>query len=179
MAGAPAAPVAPVAEKKWWATGKLGLFLGGEATFEQSGFEGDIDVDSGLALALNIDSAVGEKLAVGGFLFYAQTGIGEGDGGVDATVATIGATIKGRYKSGKMEFRPGVALGYQTISPDEGDSLAGFDIGAMVEIATPLGPKADFVGELGFITQPAGGNDDVDVTFGPLFYIAVGASFGG
>ena len=36
-----------------------------------------------------------------------------------------------------------------------------------------------FVGEVGFISQPAGGADDYDLTFGPIFYIAGGASFGG
>lgn len=58
------------------------------------------------------------------------------------------------------------------------DDTKGLGIGGLVEVAFPMTPQADFLSEIGFITQPAGGNDDFDLTFGPIFYIVGGAAFG-
>jgi hypothetical protein len=50
----------------------------------------------------------------------------------------------------------------------------------LFEVVKPLAnSKNALVGELGFITQPSGGNEDSDVTFGPIFYLAFGYQFGG
>ncbi len=60
------------------------------------------------------------------------------------------------------------------------DNVTGLDVGGIFEIAKPLkGGKNALVGELGFITQPSGGNEDADVTWGPIFYLAFGYEFGG
>jgi len=43
----------------------------------------------------------------------------------------------------------------------------------------PLKKYNAIIAELGFMSQPAGGNSDVDVTWAPIFYLTVGYESGG
>jgi hypothetical protein len=182
-APAPAVAATPVMaapiSKRWWVTAKAGFLMAGSADFSTDAGDAEFDTDSGLLVNLGVDVAMGPRLCIGGLLLYASTGL---EGEVDAHVITVGGTLKGRFPAGNFEIRPGVLAGYQMIGGEafEGtDDSQGLGIGGLVELAIPMSPQADFVGELGFLTQPTGGNDDVDITFGPTFFIAGGASFGG
>ena len=184
-AAAPAAAVTaeapPGPPKRWWVGAKAGFLMGGSATQESDFGESDFDTKSGLFLTGGVDVAMGPKLSIGGYAFYASTGV-DVDGGPDASITTLGANIKGRFVAGKAEIRPGAAVGYQMMSGDafEGiDDSKGLGVGGLVEVAFPMTPQADFLGEIGFISQPTGGAEDYDLTFGPIFYIVGGASFGG
>lgn len=138
----------------------------------------EFDTDSGIVFGLKADTKVAEKMSMGAFYQYSSFSILDGE---DVDVNTIGLTIKGKFENkSNIEIRPGLALGYQTCDSDAlNDSTSGFDLGAFVEFAYPLlnKNKGAMTGEIGFITQPAGGNSDVDVTFGPIFYLAIGYEF--
>jgi hypothetical protein len=166
-------------EQQWSLTFKGGLLMPGGVTIEGR----DFDTNMGLLWNAYFDAMVAPKFSIGGFLqmaFPSVTALGD-DYGV--TVTTIGATMKGRFplQSGWI-LRPGLAFGYQMTSTDapNADGVNGLGVGGMFEIIKPLAnSKNALVGELGFITQPSGGNSDADVTWGPIFYFAFGYQFGG
>jgi hypothetical protein len=98
----------------------------------------------------------------------------------DVTMTGIGGTIMGHFGNVNAgHVRAGVALGYQMSSVDApgADDVTGFGVGPIVEYSYPLGAASVF-GHLSFITQPSGGNSNVDVTWGPIFTLAIGAEFG-
>ncbi len=179
---APAAPPVTVAAvapevrqgKRWWLGAKSGLLMPGTITAEG----GDYDSDAGLFSQITLDGAVAERLTLGGFVQVGQTGF---EGEVDASIITLGGAIKGRFPAGKAEVRPGILLGYQKMTGEafEGmDDSSGLDVGGVMEVAVPINQTTDFLGEVGFISQPAGGNEDAEITFGPIFYVAAGAAWG-
>jgi hypothetical protein len=71
------------------------------------------------------------------------------------------------------------ALAYQITTGDAFDDVKGLNVGFTFEAAFPLKDFKAIVAELGFTTQPSGGNADADVTWAPIFYLTVGYEFGG
>ena len=67
-------------------------------------------------------------------------------------------------------------MGYRIISSDVTDDLDGLGINLSVELQKQL---ETFVasGEIGFLSQPSGGNEDVTFEFAPIFYLGVGITF--
>jgi hypothetical protein len=165
-------------DQQWNLTLKGGPLFPGTVTIDPGG---DVDTDMGWLLNAYIDAMVAPKLSFGGFLLLAGTNASGGGKDSGATVATLGMTVKGRFKlQSGLQLRPGLAFGYQMISGDAFDGVKGLDIGGIFEVVKPLANnKNALVGEVGFITQPAGGNSDADVTFGPIIYFAFGYEFGG
>ncbi len=167
-------------EQKWNFTFKGGLLMPGGVTIDPPGWS----FDTGMGWLVNayFDAMVAPKLSIGAFLMLAGPSVTVLGDDYGVTVTTLGATVKGRFTlQNGMQLRPGFALGYQMISTDAVDEgTNGFDVGGLFEVVKPLaGGKNALVGELGFITQPSGGNEDSDVTFGPIFYLAFGYQFGG
>ena len=78
-----------------------------------------------------------------------------------------------------IQLRPGVVLAYQSTTGDAFDDLTGLNVGLSFDVVFPLKGFNAIVGELGFMTQPSGGNEDADVTWAPIFYITVGYEIGG
>ena len=166
------------AQKQSWNWNfKGGIILPGTVTIE--GF-GDVDTNMGWIINTAFDAMVAEKLSMGGYFFY--SGISEAESGEDngANVMTIGGTLRGRFAlKGGTQLRPGVVFAYQITSGDAFDDLSGLNVGLSFETAFPLKDFNAIVAELGFMTQPSGGNEDVNVTWGPIFYLTVGYEFGG
>ncbi len=136
-----------------------------------------VDSDAGAMLMVNVDALVGRRISMGGFAFRAAFDLGN----TDTTITTLGGTLKARLDIGEIELRPGVAVGYQVVDVDESevDDITGFDIGGFMEVSIPFVDAAHGLVELGFITQPSGGNDDGEITWGPIIYLLVGVEFGG
>jgi hypothetical protein len=167
-------------EQKWNFTFKGGLLMPGSVTIDPPGW--DFDTGAGWLFNANFDAMVAPKLSFGGFLMLSGPSVTLLGDDYGVTVTTLGATIKGRFNlQNGMQLRPGLAIGYQMTSSDAyTDNVKGLGIGGIFEVVKPLAnSKNALVGELGFITQPSGGNSDVDVTFGPIFYLAFGYEFGG
>ena len=158
--------------RTWNLGAKGGYLFPGTATVDAGDFAGEMETEGGLAISLTGDALVAPRLSIGGFAFAAALD--------DVTVTTLGATIKGRFAaSPTVELRPGIALGYQKIDVDGADGLTGLDVGGFVELAIPRpGSQTEWLVEVGFITQPAGGNSEADVTFGPILYVAAGIGYG-
>ena len=160
--------------QSWNMNFKGGVMLPGTVTIE--GY--DVDTEMGWIINTAYDAMVAEKFSMGGYLFY--SGI-ESEGGEPANILAIGGTLKGRFtmQSG-TQIRPGLILAYQMTTGDAFDDVTGLDVGFTFEVAFPLKKKhTAIVGELGFTSQPAGGNEDADVTWAPVFYITIGYEFGG
>jgi hypothetical protein len=174
-AAAAVPPAAQVAARSWQVGAKAGVLLPGSVYIEA--FDQSVGTELGMVAELTADATVAPKLTIGGFFLLARTTdeiAGEG-----ARVTTLGGTIKGRFQAGKMELRPGAAIGYQLINGDAFREVKGFDVAAILEAAYPLAANRALLFELSFISQPSGGNDDSDVTFSPILFLAAGYEFGG
>jgi hypothetical protein len=130
----------------------------------------EIDVDGGPLGALAIESIVTPRLSLGLFAVGVQTQAA----GVDVRIATVGATIKTRFGAPtNTQLRVGIAFGYQTIEleEDDADPVEGFDIAPIIEVAFPASGSVAFVLQASALSQPVGGNADVEVTFAPIGYV--------
>lgn len=168
-------------EQKWDFTFKGGLLMPGGVTIDPPGWS--FDTGTGWLVNAYFDAMVAPKLSIGAFLMLAGPSVTVLGDDYGVTVTTLGATMKGRFTlQNGMQLRPGLAIGYQMINTDApgAEGTKGLGVGGLFEVVKPLANvKNALVGELGFITQPSGGNSDVDVTFGPIFYLAFGYQFGG
>ncbi len=163
-----------------WSVGlKAGALMGGSVYVER--FDESFDSNPGALFLVTLDAVVGRRISLGAFLLHARPSVTVLDTDYDTPITTVGATIKGRFgPSGGVSIRPGIALGYQrmTIEGQDTDEVKGLDLGAMLEVSIPAGGvRIPF--EVGIISQPVGGNDDSEVTFAPIPYLAGGVEFGG
>jgi hypothetical protein len=163
-------------KQSWNLNFKGGILLPGTVVVE--GF--DIGTELGWIVNTAFDAMVAEKLSMGGYFFYSGTSEAETGESNTANIMTIGGTIKGRFQlRGGTQLRPGLILAYQITTVDEVDDINGLNVGFTFEAAFPLKDFNAIVAEIGFTTQPSGGNSDVDVTWSPIFYLTVGYEFGG
>jgi hypothetical protein len=151
-------------------------FMGG-ALFPGSISIGDIQPDTGLGLVgrLAVDAMVAPKLSAGAYALFASTGFQNTD--VGARAYGFGATLKGHFALGAGEIRPGLTVAFQLSDVDGGDLAKGLGVGAILECAYPVAPRMNLLLHTGFLSQPAGGTSDVDVTWAPIFYFATGIEF--
>lgn len=158
-------------------SGSLGLVLPGTISVSAGG-TAEFDTDTGLLLQGAADYYVVPKLAVGLYLAYQRVGVKNTS--ETASVVGVGPTIKARFGIGeKLALRPSLSIGYQHGSwTGTAPTTTGLGIGLQLEGAFPLGAGVNGLVQLGFSTQPTGGNADIDLTWGPIFYLAVGAEFG-
>jgi hypothetical protein len=163
------------AQKQSWNMNiKGGLMLPGTVTVE--GYDGDTEM--GWIGNLAFDALLAEKVSMGGYLFY--SGITAEDIDEGANILGIGGTIKARFTlKGGTQIRPGVILAYQMTSGDAFEDVTGFGVGFTGEVVFPLKDFNAIVAEIGFTSQPSGGNEDVEVTWSPIFYLTLGYEFGG
>jgi hypothetical protein len=153
---------------------KGGMLMPGTVSVE--GFE--VDTDMGWIANAAFDALLAEKISMGGYFFYAGTSAEESD--ETANIMTIGGTIKARFTlQGGTQIRPGVILAYQMTTGEAFDDVNGLNVGFTGEVAFPLKNKNAIVTEIGFTSQPSGGNEDAEVTWAPIFYLTVGYEFGG
>ena len=161
-------PEAAPAEPRFAFQAGLGYLNGGNVYVDDS----EVETDGGGLLALAIDSLMSSRMSLGSFLVAARTDVA----GTSATIATIGGTIKSRFGSPTgTQLRVGIAFGYQRITLDDAedmDTIQGFDIAPIIEVAFPWRRSTRFVLQASALSQPAGGNSDVEVTFAPIAYLA-------
>jgi len=163
--------------QSWAANAKFGLLFPGTVTISPPGV--DVDTEIGWILHVKADALVSPKFSIGGLVSFAGTSAEESSESV--SIMNFGGTLKGWFPmQNGWQIRPGVLLAYQLTTGDAFDDVSGFDIGAFAELAIPLKTRFNaVVAELGFISQPAGGNTDADVTWAPVFYLQLGYEFGG
>jgi len=168
--------LAQAQKQSWNWNFKGGILLPGTVTVE--GYDGDTNL--GWIVNTAFDAMVAEKLSMGGYFFYSGTSEAESGEDLSANIMSIGGTLKGRFalRSG-VQLRPGVIFAYQITTGDAFDDVNGLNVGFTFEAVFPLKDYNAIVAELGFTTQPSGGNADADVTWAPIFYLTVGYEIGG
>lgn len=162
--------------ESWAFVAKGGLSMSGPGDINIGGYKAKPKVSP--MLKADFDGILIEKLSMGLFFIYASMGIENYS--KSSNVMTIGGTIKPRFAlSDDIQIRPAIAFGYQYIkNEDMTDNSNGFDVGGQLEIAKYLANGGAIVGELGFISQPVGGDGTIDITFPPILYISIGYEFG-
>jgi hypothetical protein len=137
----------------------------------------DVDKEGGIFLRGYIDSILFEKIAFGVYANFAPTvKLEDFDG--SGKMYEFGGSFKYIAKVGEMPLKIGIGIGYRKISSDDfSDDVEGLGIDASAELQfiTESGFKPFIEG--GFLTQPAGGNEDVEVTWSPIFYLGAGIAF--
>jgi hypothetical protein len=162
-------------KQSWNLNFKGGVLLPGTVYIAE--FDVDVGTEMGWIANLTYDAMVGEKISMGGYFFYSGTTAEESSETVN--VMSIGGTLKGRFVlQGGIQIRPGIIVAYQ-IASGAFDDVKGLNLGFTGEVAFPLQNMRAIVAELGFTSQPTGGNPDSDVTWSPIFYLMLGYEFGG
>lgn len=148
-----------------------GILLPG--SFDVEGYT--VDTDLSPMLRFILDAYVAEKFMMGGYVNFSIVSAEDVD--ETANLFEFGGALKGRFLlSPTVVFKPGLNLGYRIISGDVFDDVKGFGVNFSAEfqfIGDNLSPYID----AGFISQPAGGNSDADVTFAPIIYLTGGIIF--
>ncbi len=111
-------------------------------------------------------------IGLGGYINYGNpyySGFGE------ISMAELGVVFKGRFQIGeKMLAKFPPYVGYRTYGNDAGQGL-GINLSSVLEYqaSEKIKPFLD----VGFLTQPTGGNDFSDMTFGPTAAVTLGVAF--
>ncbi len=141
-------------------------------TVSVQGFEAD--KDGSLLLRVFADAYIMPKLAFGAYFNYAPYS----QSGTDINALEFGGSIKPRFMIGEdVALKPGINFGYRWTSSDVSSAeIDAFGLNLSVELQKMINGRV-FFGEFGFLSQPAGGNDLVDVTFAPIVYFGAGIVF--
>ncbi len=95
------------------------------------------------------------------------------DGFEETSMIEFGPTLKWKFNLEQVELIPSLYIGYRSYEGDAGDGLG---INLSFKAQFPRDKFIPFV-DIGFLTQPAGGNDATDITFSPLFILGGGVGF--
>lgn len=136
---------------------------------------------NGTVLArLYADFYIIPRLSMGVYVNFAPTSYGESS--ETATMLEFGGSLKARFVVGRgsVAIKPGVNFGYRLFMSDfkYADAVKGFGIGPSIEVQFAVGSVVAPHLEIGFLSQPAGGNEYTNVTFPPIFYFGGGLSLG-
>lgn len=124
-------------------------------------------------------SSMGDRFGLGayytlGFPFYSYFY-------EEVTMHEFGIVLKARFNaSEQIQIKPGIYTGYRAYSGglDPGEPPGtGFGLNATVAFQYQLNEKIKPFIDLGIMTQPTGGNDATDITYGPTFQVNVGITF--
>lgn len=138
---------------------------------------GTVDTKVGFVLRAAGDAMVGPKVSLGAYALMGSTS--SDPGGIKATIWGFGGTIKGHFRIQSVQLRAGLAVAFQLESADLPGSQTskGFGIAPVLEAAIPIADALNLLVHGSFISQPAGGNSQADVTWAPIVYFAVGLEF--
>lgn len=154
---------------------KGGLFLTGPGKPNVGGTELDLKVSP--LFKADLDGILVPKFSMG--LFFLYTPMKIKDYNENNNFFSVGMTIKPRFTlPNSAQIKPGVAIGYNHIkNKDMNDPSNGLNIGFQIEVSKKL-EEFGIVGEIGFASQPVGGDGTIDITFPPIFYLCIGVEFG-
>ncbi len=154
----------------------IGLWASGDIYF---GWPDDYyEKDGSFLFRAFIDGYLMPKFATGVYINLSKVTISDFD--EEGSMFEIGVSMKPRFMiSPEAAVKPGLNIGYRTTDADSDIAESeGLGINLSVELQyQPPSLKENglyiFL-DTGFFSQPAGGNEDQDITFGPIFYIAAG-----
>ncbi|MEL6916973.1 MAG: hypothetical protein AAFO99_04505 [Bacteroidota bacterium] len=151
-----------------------------EGSFYISELDENFGLESGFTLHGFYDHYITEKFSIGGNISVSFPSLEILDENV--TFYEFALALKPRFDvSDKVTYKPGFNIGYRIINaPDideEGGTIQGLGLNLTNELQFHIDQGFTPFFDLGFISQPAGGNDDFNVTFSPLIMIRVGVVF--
>jgi len=135
--------------------------------------------EGGLLLRAFYDEYILEKLGVGAYVNFSPVSTeGSSEG---ATIIEFGGSIKPRFSlaDGKSVLKIGLNIGYRMQSSDVivMDKIDAMGLNLTVEVQfTTSSSIVPFV-EIGFLSQPVGGNEYYDIQFPPILYFGGGVAF--
>ncbi len=146
-------------------------WMGGSISLGDLGVE--TDKDAGLMFKYTWDNVSPDGSSFGFFFQYAPSvtlSLVEGSG----TMMEYGATFKTTLQSeSDMVMKAGLNIGYRTITASGIDDIEGLGLNASLRMI-PQNKDSKLYFDVGFLTQPTGGNDLTEVTFGPIIYLGAG-----
>ncbi len=156
-----------------------GLWMSGDVSVWNEYIDIEVTKESSLMVRAILDASVAEKLYMGLYANYSPFTASFGSMEEDGTMFEIGGSIKPKFMlDPTIVCKPGLNIGYRKISSDEMmDDIEGLGVNLSIELQFLTDSDYKFYIDGGFLAQPAGGNEDVDATFGPILYILGGISF--
>ncbi len=155
----------------------VGAWFGGEVNLAD--FNTDINKETSFLLHGFADFYLIEKLAMGVYAYYSNSSFEEVD--ETASIYEFGVSIKPRFitSGGALAIKPGLQIGYRSESVDVpgADDVAALGVNLSLELQFYTNDNFAPFGIIGFLSQPAGGSDETNVTFAPIFYIGGGIVF--
>ena len=115
-------------------------------------------------------ASFGRNFGIG---LFANIGSPWYDGFEETSMTEFGPSLKWRFDINQMEIIPAIYIGYRSYDGDAGEGLG---INFSLKAQFPQDNFIPFI-DIGFLTQPVGGNDDTDMTFSPVFTIGGGVGF--
>lgn len=164
----------------WGVALKGALLTEGEVRLDGDDFEAKMQTETAILGVVEAHRWVAEGFGIGVYGAFATLSVEDTDDG-EATLRVVGATLKTRFDMGDAtELRLGVNIGYQQVEPEDSDSdeINGLGVGATADLVFGTA-STRFLGTVGFLSQPSGGNDDIELTFEPIWYFGAGVEFGG
>jgi len=139
----------------------------------------DVDKNMSFLVRLFIDSYIVQQFAVGAYFNYSNPEFEWGPYEEEAEMYELGVALKYRLLLGNsLPLKIGLNVGYRNMDADAPiDDIQGLGINMSAELQFSATSGITPFIEGGFLTQPAGGNDDADVTWAPIFYVAGGIVF--
>lgn len=166
------------ADRTFAVSAQIGTNFGGTVTGEQHGHSQDYGLKNGFVGLTRLDLHVVQRFTMG---VYGQVLRAKTKSDHDMGVNGVGLSLIGRFGAPtRTHLRLGMLVGYQgnTTDVEVAKGSRGLGLGAIGELAVPVAPGGALLAHVSFLTQPIGGNGDVSLTFGPVWYAAVGAEFG-
>jgi hypothetical protein len=157
-----------------------GVLLPGTISIEDV----DVDTEMGFTLKAYFDQFVSPMFAVGVYGQYCNTTLTYGDLEAGADMYEFGLSFKPKFMiSPDAALKPGLEIGYrkssrESLAPGDTDTdVDGLAVNFAAELQFIL--SNDYVLGLtfGFIAQPAGGSENADVTWAPIWYAMAGIVF--
>lgn len=155
-----------------------GVLLPGTVSIE----DWEVDTEMGFTLKAYFDQFLSPMFGVGVYGQYAATST-DTDPSIDVDMYEFGLAFKPKFMvSPNAALKPGLEIGYRSTTVDL--SMPGVDTSAD-GLAVNFSAELQFMLDngyilgltFGFLAQPAGGTDDFDVTWAPIWYAMAGIVF--
>jgi len=154
---------------------KGGLITGGEFWVEDYPY--DMETDMSFSFGSFLDHKLGEKITGGLYLDAHNLAVYE----ESSLLLDMGITIKAMLggRGSNLLFKPGIGFGYGMLGEIEGlaDGSNYFMLRGGCDVVVSTSSSLSWLGEVAIMGAAAGGNDDFDMGFGPMFLIRGGLVF--
>jgi len=147
-----------------------------------------VSYQGGFGVVINLDFMITSYLSLGTYLVYGQGELKDpdyADAGVESEdeyttthLMAVLPSIKGRFNLGIVEFRPGLALGYQHFNGGPGGKVHGLGLSPFLQTAFYLGRHFALTLDLQANFYPVSAGSDADLTYStPLLLLSLGAEY--